>query len=207
MIFKEFKINSKVYYFSKFIITLLLILIIYNYYFNFEYFSSNFEVDENIKSVFNENNLIIGDLVVTQSFNMVPKGSIVAWNSSTDKPKGWAICDGKNDTPDLRGRFIVGSGHGNNLSKREIGDIGGEENHLLVENEIPEHGHSINTYSGIEVLHEVMLNGPDCKWPLIDGSSPYFTTLYPNNEKDMEFETQEHNNMPPYFILYYIMKL
>jgi microcystin-dependent protein len=37
--------------------------------------------------------------------NIVPKGSIIAFNS--DKaPEGWALCDGTNGTPDLRGRFI-----------------------------------------------------------------------------------------------------
>jgi hypothetical protein len=85
MIFKEFEINSKVYYFFKFIIILLLILIIYKYYFttNLESFTTgttsggtNLEAEENINSVFNENNLIVGDLVIKQKFNMLPKGSM-----------------------------------------------------------------------------------------------------------------------------------
>ena len=37
--------------------------------------------------------------------SFLPKGSIIAWNGKTP-PKGWALCDGKNGTPDLRGRFI-----------------------------------------------------------------------------------------------------
>jgi len=39
----------------------------------------------------------------------VPSGTIVAFRGST-APSGWAICDGTNGTPDLRGRFIRGLG-------------------------------------------------------------------------------------------------
>tara|TARA_B100000035_G_scaffold312915_1_gene325408 strand:+ start:82 stop:3099 length:3018 start_codon:yes stop_codon:yes gene_type:complete len=41
----------------------------------------------------------------------VPSGTIVMYNSGT-APSGWAVCDGSNGTPDLRGRFILGSGGG-----------------------------------------------------------------------------------------------
>lgn len=40
-----------------------------------------------------------------ESFNIIPKGTIVAFNSETI-PEGWALCNGSNGTPDLRGRFI-----------------------------------------------------------------------------------------------------
>ena len=42
---------------------------------------------------------IIGNL------NVIPRGCIMAFNSET-APTGWAVCDGTNGTPDLRGRFI-----------------------------------------------------------------------------------------------------
>lgn len=39
----------------------------------------------------------------------VPPGVIVMWSGSISSiPKGWALCDGANGTPDLRDRFIVG---------------------------------------------------------------------------------------------------
>jgi microcystin-dependent protein len=48
---------------------------------------------------------INGDLNVTGAFNYLPRGVILSYNSET-APSGWAICDGNNGTPDLRGKFI-----------------------------------------------------------------------------------------------------
>jgi microcystin-dependent protein len=206
MLFGELEISSKVYYLIKIIIILLIILIIYKYFFSSELENFNMEGSENIDSLFNTNNLVVGDLVVTQSFNMIPKGSVVAWTK--DKvPKGWAICDGTNGTPDLRGRFIVGSGQGTGLTNRNVGDNGGEENHVLETNEIPSHGHAMSIYSGFNVMRKISLDGPDCAWVLLDGSLPYAKTTNPIDDKQNEIKTQPHNNMPPFFILYYIMKL
>lgn len=39
----------------------------------------------------------------------VPAGGIIMWSGET-VPDGWALCDGENGTPDLRGRFIYGAG-------------------------------------------------------------------------------------------------
>jgi microcystin-dependent protein len=39
----------------------------------------------------------------------IPAGGVIMWSGSVgDIPNGWALCDGANSTPDLRGRFIVG---------------------------------------------------------------------------------------------------
>jgi hypothetical protein len=47
-----------------------------------------------------------GNLSSIPSFDgLVPKGTIVMWNGK-NVPEGWALCDGKNNTPDLRGRMI-----------------------------------------------------------------------------------------------------
>ena len=45
----------------------------------------------------------------------------------------WHICDGTNGTPDLRDRFIVGSG-----SSYDVGDKGGEAKHALTTSELSE---------------------------------------------------------------------
>lgn len=39
------------------------------------------------------------------------KNIIVLWSGAVvDILAGWALCDGNNGTPDLRGKFIVGAG-------------------------------------------------------------------------------------------------
>ncbi|MBI3796516.1 MAG: tail fiber protein [Deltaproteobacteria bacterium] len=39
----------------------------------------------------------------------LPRGTIVMWSGGINTmPDGWALCDGQNNTPDLRGRFIMG---------------------------------------------------------------------------------------------------
>ena len=61
----------------------------------------------------------------------VPSGTIVMYNSGS-APTGWAVCDGNNGTPDLRGRFIVASG-GN------ISGSGGSADAVLIQ-----HSHEYN---------------------------------------------------------------
>lgn len=40
----------------------------------------------------------------------LPVGVIVAWANEGPVPSGWAICNGDNGTPDLRGKFLRGVG-------------------------------------------------------------------------------------------------
>ena len=81
---------------------------------------------------------IPGNLTVTGSFNYLPRGTIVAYNSSS-APAGWALCDGSNGTPNLRGRFIFGSG-----GSRGMNTTGGQETVALNINEMPSHTHTAN---------------------------------------------------------------
>lgn len=38
-----------------------------------------------------------------------PAGMIVMWNGpGTLIPAGWVLCDGRNGTPDLRSKFVLG---------------------------------------------------------------------------------------------------
>ncbi|CAF1332399.1 unnamed protein product [Adineta ricciae] len=48
-----------------------------------------------------------------EPLNNIPSGGIILWNG-TEKaiPLGWEICDGTNGTPDLRDKFVIGSGSG-----------------------------------------------------------------------------------------------
>lgn len=74
------------------------------------------EAVQDIASAYNTNNMTVTNLTVTGAFNLLPRGTIVAWTGSVP-PNGWNFCDGTNGTPDLRGRFIVGTGQGQNLTE------------------------------------------------------------------------------------------
>jgi hypothetical protein len=53
--------------------------------------------------------------------NPIPRGTIVAWYSSSGPiPVGWGLCDGTQGTPDLRDRFLMGTG-----AYPEVGKQGG----------------------------------------------------------------------------------
>lgn len=51
-------------------------------------------------------------------------------------PAGWALCDGQNNTPDLRGRFVLGAGQ-----EYEAGAMGGVEEVALTVEQMPKHAH------------------------------------------------------------------
>jgi microcystin-dependent protein len=65
------------------------------------------EAVANIAKVYSDSSGVatFNNVNITGNLNTVPRGSIIAFNSET-APSGWAICDGTNGTPDLRGRFI-----------------------------------------------------------------------------------------------------
>ena len=71
----------------------------------------------------------------------IPSGLISMWSGTiANIPSGWALCNGSNGTPDLRGRFVVGySGSGDYAS---IGNTGGSDSRTLTTANMPSHNHS-----------------------------------------------------------------
>ena len=64
---------------------------------------------------------LYGIIGTTPSVSAVPAGGIIMWSGSIASiPAGYVICDGTNGTPDLRDRFVVGSG-----STFAVGNTGG----------------------------------------------------------------------------------
>ena len=64
---------------------------------------------------------------------------IIAWYGNTGNiPTGFVLCDGNNNTPDLRDRFIVGAG-----SAYSPGDTGGSKDAVLVS-----HFHTTENFVG-----------------------------------------------------------
>jgi len=69
---------------------------------------------------------------------LLPQGIIMDW-SGVSVPAGWALCDGTNGTPDLRGRFVIGSS-----ATYTQGSTGGSANAVVVS-----HNHSASAgYNG-----------------------------------------------------------
>jgi len=54
--------------------------------------------------------------------------------------EGWALCNGRNGTPNLMDRFIVAGGPGSNYGNN-TGKIGGEASHPITLAEMPSHTH------------------------------------------------------------------
>lgn len=77
--------------------------------------------------------------------NSVPSGAIFIWSGSVAAiPSGYVLCNGSNNTPDLRNRFVVGAGTGSNYT---LEDTGGANTITLATGNLPSHSHSTGNHS------------------------------------------------------------
>lgn len=142
----------------------------------------------------------IASLIKPAYEERVPKGAIMMWSGSINNiPIGYALCDGGNGTPDLRGRFIVGYDPSDE-DYNGIGKIGGEKTHQLTENEMPRHNHDISIAKGNEDC-----SGGGSSWQNNATTIFYETSnLYKTESKG---GNQAHENRPPYYVLAFIIKV
>jgi microcystin-dependent protein/cytoskeletal protein CcmA (bactofilin family) len=160
-------------------------------------------------SITMDSNLSVNKLF-EYGFALIPSGVIVMWTGSI-APSGWALCDGgtyaKLDssgnitTPDLRGRFVLGLGQGSGLTNRTINQIGGAETHTLTTSEIPSHNHTFN-YDVPLVQNINMFGYGAVNMPMNTGGIETKSGTTNNTGSG-----SAHNNMPPFYVLAYIMKL
>ena len=177
----------------------------------------------------------------------VPQGTILPWYGKLDEiPDGFYLCDGKNGTPDLRNRFLVGAG-----DTYKLRDIGGEDQVTLTGTQIGNHYHywsgmystkaqgfaefkrsglklvKFGYDSNISSLFDapfptgnkmtlVFTNNPNSTDTSGVNLSARLISVSDFSSEKMEYITslavgtdakESHENRPPYYALYYIMKV
>lgn len=154
----------------------------------------------------------------------IPSGTIITWYGVLGSiPSGFVLCDGSNGTPDLRNRFIVGAGNSYTL-----GATGGADTVTLTTAQMPSHAHTRGTMNITGYFRSSRFK---YEWPSTSGALTYSElnngsgggTASGNGwyQSQLNFDasrnwtgetswagsSQAHENRPPYYALYYIMKL
>lgn len=132
---------------------------------------------------------------------LVPRGVVVMWHGTADSvPAGWALCDGQNNTPDLRDRFVVGAGSNAKGGSYRHTNTGGVNAVTLSVAQIPSHSHRQVTTANCGAGS--------------GGIRATFTGECANlGAYDMGVNTwnagggDSHENRPPFYALSFIMKL
>ena len=132
--------------------------------------------------------------VKENNHDLVPKGMIIMWHGSRASiPKGWAICNGKNGTPDLRNQFIVGAGE-----SYSVNNTGGQARVAFTVAEMPRHSHSV--FTGVRDMGNSYDRDSKGRHPAHwDGSTRQTTSTQGSGNS--------HENRPPYHALFFLMKL
>jgi hypothetical protein len=160
-------------------------------------------------------NLTVSGTVLSNS--LAPVGSIIMWSgTNASLPSNWKFCDGSNGTPDLRGRFIMGTNRqldGNTISTGPLnfwadrGTTGGSKDAILVS-----HSHSVNdpghSHSFAVGQHNNWLTGT----PTSMADNQRNGTINTNSVRtgislSTEGSSGINANLPPYYVLAYIMRI
>ena len=124
--------------------------------------------------------------------NIVPNGAILMWSGREDNiPDGWALCDGKNGTPDLRGRFIMGANY-----SYPAGSVGGNTTIDWTHT----HDFSGSVYDPV---------GTDRVFLGDSGYATVTSTRHTHNYEGVTKVSGKKNEsiLPPYYALCFIMKI
>ncbi|UJR29428.1 hypothetical protein I4U23_010640 [Adineta vaga] len=168
----------------------------------------------------------------TTTLPLVPTGVIMLWSGSlATVPLGWAVCDGTQGTPDLRNRFIIGSGTGAQYSPTQVGGSSTKTPTVTISDttlnigQIPSHSHGGST--GIEDMGAIYYDvncSPNSATPLNTAPPRWVNTKNYNScggcqhthTIAAEGGSQPHTHAasitsidttPPFIALLYIMKL
>jgi hypothetical protein len=153
-------------------------------------------------------------------------GMIMMWSGATDAlPYGWALCDGTKGTPDLRGRFILSAG-----DEYHLNESGGSQQHnykvevlehQLTHEEIPSHKHSYRIANRFDGRPDGGEDHEKGGYYWIDANrsgAPWWESK--DNHSDTSdvgggcghkheatIQPKESDQMPPYYVLCFIMKI
>lgn len=159
--------------------------------------------------------------ILTSQYVKAARGMIMMWYGDAGAiPAGWALCNGANGTPNLVDRFIVGAG-----SSYGLGWTGGAATvshghngyvvaHTLTEAQIPAHAHAIIGGGGSSGPRQAMAidssNNPSHDWqgPRVGGMpATYSVGGNQPHSHGLSLDWAGTENRPPYYALFYIMKL
>lgn len=142
----------------------------------------------------------------------IPAKIVIAWSGLINEiPNGWVFCDGNNNTPDLKNRFIVGT---SNIYA--LNSTGGLKDAPLIS-----HNHTGNTNTTGAHTHTwglLRLTGNTSQTQPVRPHSAQFNgggveLLVPTNnhshvvtEVGTIGESATDKNLPPYYALAFIMK-
>lgn len=123
----------------------------------------------------------------------------------------WRVADGTNGTPDLRGRFILGVQNvGSDTSTaRGVNSRGGAETVTLGEEHTPSHNHNISgTYqaAGSDDGSGAVDSGSSGGSTPIDQAPLAMQLTEEDFGGDAEGVTVAHENLPPFHVLYWIIR-
>lgn len=147
--------------------------------------------------------------------DLLPAGVIVMW-SGTVAPAGWALCNGSGGTPDLRNRFVVGSG-----STYASGSTGGATTHTHTVDPVNtstttagSHSHTVNPASfdaNIYATGGTASLNPTAGYSRVSVNVPQTTSSDHNGHSHTVnigvTPTTDGSSLPPYYALAYIIKL
>ena len=158
-------------------------------------------------------------------YGTIPVGGIIMWSGQIASiPDGWALCDGTQTTPDLRGRFVMGAG---GSGYRGVGTTGGAETVTLTVGQLPAHNHVVSgstsaggahthpfrTYHA-NFSHAGSATEGSTKWDG-DGEWTDYGAVLSAGDHSHTFNVtsastgsgQAIDKLPPFYVLAYIMRI
>jgi microcystin-dependent protein len=168
---------------------------------------------------------------IFKGIGMAPIGMIAMWSGDENGPGGcWALCDGDNETPDLRGKFIMSSTYSSTLTingestNYSLGQTDGKQYVTLEDEEMPSHSHHGDTQDS-QHSHIIELGdyddgnftGNPGQFPPADAGTSKFTGGNWKTDSggahthsyttDSSGGDLAHENRPSYYVLAFIMRI